>query len=224
MSLQQQEIDALEKEVDQLKGVAGTAQPMSTAARTTALVQQQRENGGKPSIADLRAKAVKLLSQIKRREGVRAARGSRGRVAPAGEEQVLVSSMTQLAQDMHAINGRVNTLTSLVEKDDAAKAAPRHPVDMAHPAETRGAADSSEVRHLEKQMGKYKKEARAAKQELHFEQSIPSAPAYQYQEPDHTTPLFGAGGRNCGTLCKLKQLVKKTRNNISKELDTALDN
>jgi len=26
-----------------------------------------------------------------------------------------------------------------------------------------------------------------------------------------------------GTLCKLKQLVKKTRNNISKELDTALD-
>jgi hypothetical protein len=35
--------------------------------------------------------------------------------AGAGEERVLVSSMTQLAQDMHAINGRVNKLTSLVE-------------------------------------------------------------------------------------------------------------
>jgi hypothetical protein len=46
---------------------------------------------------------------------------------------------------------------------------------------------------------------------------------YQYHEPDHTTPLFGNGGKDCGTLCKLKELVKKTRKNISKELDAALE-
>ena len=61
-------------------------------------------------------------------------------------------------------------------------------------------------------------------QELRFEQSVPSAPEVQYQEAGHTTALFGKGGSHCGTLCKLKQLVKKTRNNISKELDAALDN
>ena len=57
---------------------------------------------------------------------------------------------------------------------------------------------STQVRHLEKEMGKYKKEARAAKQELQFEQSIPSAPVYEHNEPGHTTPLFGSGGPDCG--------------------------
>jgi hypothetical protein len=38
-----------------------------------------------------------------------------------------------------------------------------------------------QVRHLEKEMAKYKKQARAEKQELSFEQSVPSQPAYQYQ-------------------------------------------
>ena len=56
----------------------------------------------------------------------------------------------------------------------------------------------TQVRHLEKEMGKYKKEARAAKQELRFEQSIPSAPVYEHNEPGHTTPLFGNGGPDCG--------------------------
>eukprot|EP00802_Teleaulax_amphioxeia_P011205 Tamp_11235.p1 GENE.Tamp_11235~~Tamp_11235.p1 ORF type:complete len:644 (-),score=180.60 Tamp_11235:10-1896(-) len=234
MQLQQQEINSLEAEVDQLRGAMLHKHPVSTAAAGARLVSlaQQGARGGKASMAQLRARAVRLLSEIKARESERA-RGARGRTGvPArrgqgGEEAILVSSMTQLAQDMHNINGRVNKLTSLVEDKEAHKATSRshaHVVDMAHPAESHSQASSSEVRHLEKEMGKYKKEARAAKQELRFEQSIPSAPLYENHEPDHTTPLFGSGGRNCGTLCKLKQLVKKTRNNISKELDSALDN
>jgi len=226
MQLQQQEIASLEQEVDQLKGVLqGHKEPVATAARTTLLA-----GTGSPheSMGQLRSQAIRLLSQIKSREAVRV-RASRGRSGARGggkaEEAVLVSSMTQLAQDMHNINGRVSQLTTLVESKEAAPHT-KHAVDMAHPAESSKASSSStaEVRQLEAQMGKYKQEAHAAKQELNFEQSIPSAPSYQHYEPDHTTPLFGKGGRNCGTLCKLKQLVKKTRNNISKELDTALNN
>ena len=75
---------------------------------------------------------------------------------------------------------------------------------------------------LDREAYREKKEARAAKQELRFEQSVPSAPAVEYSEPDHTTPLFGQGGRHCGTLCKLKGLVKQTRSNIAKELNAAM--
>jgi len=52
-------------------------------------------------------------------------------------------------------------------------------------------------------MGKYKKEARAAKQELQFEQSIPSAPVYEQTEAGHTTPLFANGGPDCGAALSL---------------------
>jgi len=221
MQLQQQEIDSLVHEVDQLKGALHAKQPATEVAdevsRTTLLAQTHE------SMGQLRSQAVHLLSQIKRREA-RSARSSRGRslgrAGGKGEEAVLVSSMTQLAQDMHNINGRVNKLTNLVEIKDKPKAP--HAVDMAHPAED-GGKSSAEVKQLQAEMGKFKHEARAAKQELKFEQSIPSAPSYSHHEADHTTPLFGKGGRNCGTLCKLKQLVKKTRNNISKELDSALN-
>ena len=44
---------------------------------------------------------------------------------------------------MHKINGRVNKLTKLVESKDAHHAP--HVVDMAHPAEARKQATSSEV-------------------------------------------------------------------------------
>lgn len=215
--------------MDPLKGVVVKRHPVATRARETVLAQQAalQSSAAKPTMAQLRARAVRLLTQIKRRETARV-EGARGRTgaaaagATSGTEAVLINSMTQMAQDMHKIDGRVEKLTTIVESKHAGTP---HAIDMAHPAESRSRkqATSTEVRHLEKEMAKYKKQARAEKQELSFEQSVPSQPAYQYQEPDHTTPLFGQGGSNCGTLCKLKQLVKKTRNNISKELDSALD-
>lgn len=54
---------------------------------------------------------------------------------------------------------------------------------MAHPAESRSRkeASSAEVKHLEKEMARYKKKARAEKQELSFEQSVPSQPSYQVE-------------------------------------------
>jgi hypothetical protein len=71
--------------------------------------------------------------------------------------------MTQLAQDMHTMNARVEKLTEIVEKKHAAT---EHTVDMEHPAERRGAsADvSSDAASLEEEVNKYKKEARAEKQ------------------------------------------------------------
>ena len=218
LQLQQQEINSLETEVAQLKTArrrAGRGGSVGAkAARVTALAQQEgrsRELGPQegPSMAVLRARAARLMSQIHQREAVRAGRGR-------GDERVLVASMTKLAEDMHKINTRVNSLTQLVEKKEAP--------DGEHATKKRAqsGAAKAELAQMEAQVHKYKKEARAAKQELRFEQSVPSAPTVEYSEPDHTTPLFGQGGRHCGTLCKLKGLVKQTRSNIAKELNAAM--
>ena len=218
LQLQQQEINSLETEVAQLKTARGRAgrggSVGAKAARVTALAQREgrsRELGPQagPSMAVLRARAARLMSQVKQREALRAGRGR-------GDERVLVASMTKLAEDMHKINTRVNSLTQLVEKKEAP--------DGEHATKKRAqsGAAKAELAQMEAQVHKYKKEARAAKQELRFEQSVPSAPAVEYAEPDHTTPLFGQGGRHCGTLCKLKGLVKQTRSNIAKELNAAM--
>ena len=75
--------------------------------------------------------------------------------------------------------------------------------------------EEKEIKTMQKEMQKYKSKARSLEQELNYEQSVPM-PEYTQAEGDHTTPLFAKGSRSCGTLCKLKQLVKKTRRNISK--------
>jgi len=76
MQLQQQEINSLEAEVDQLRGAMLHKHPVSTAAAGARLVSlaQQGARGGKASMAQLRARAVRLLSEIKARESERAVR------------------------------------------------------------------------------------------------------------------------------------------------------
>jgi len=166
---------------------------------------------------------------VKRRESEHSrarARGTRGRSSrrESPEDKVLVKSMIALASDMHSIKDRVSALAQAAQQDKQVAHAQRtNKIDMAHPAGSYTQDLSSEVSEMRKELHKYKQEARADKQELRFEQSVPSNPVYQYHEPDHTTPLFGNGGKDCGTLCKLKELVKKTRKNISKELDAALE-
>jgi hypothetical protein len=111
LALQQQEIDALERQVQSL-----------SESKEMHAVKKAR----KQSLAELRSRATKLLDEVKERQAAR---------QPAGVEQ-LAHSVQTLTKDMSNVDAKVDKLTQVVEKkkdDDAFGAEVPPPPPPPHP-------------------------------------------------------------------------------------------
>ena len=111
LALQQQEIDALERQVQSL-----------SESKEMHAVKKAR----KQSLAELRSRAAKLLDEVKERQASR---------QPAGVEQ-LAHSVQTLTKDMSNVDAKVDKLTQVVEKkkdDDAFGAEVPPPPPLPHP-------------------------------------------------------------------------------------------
>jgi len=201
---QQTEINRLEAEVSRMADKVQMAGSAQKKARTVSLAQIEDK---KPSIQHLRHEAEDILAQVQQAEGAKKAAQA---AAPDAEEKLLMKSVLSLSHDMHKIDNKVDHLATVVES----RRSKRHGERAEH-------HESDEVRALKKRVKQAEQRARAEAKELSYEQSVPT-PEYHYAEKDHTTPLFAHGAKGCGTLCKLKELVGKTRSNISKELEAAM--
>ena len=169
-----------------------------------------------------------------------------------GEEHLILESVAALAQDVREIDAKVNHLSTRGDRDDGRRGERRgerrdDEEERGRRGVRRGERGRDEGRHSRRRDGEgsrreeqalmlarvkeqerkkvaaYKKRIESVNKELAFEQSIPS-PEYAEggDEQGHTRP-FSAEKAHCGTLCKLKKLVIKTRGTISAELDKAMD-
>eukprot|EP00960_Hanusia_phi_P052755 761634-Hanusia_phi.AAC.4 len=234
LTQEKQEIDHLQTQVERLKHVHPQPQPVQRYSRTQVLSTQGAAES-EPSMSQLRQKAMKILQEVKQKERqqqtapIQQARSS----TPAGESaetRTLVKVVTSLAKDVSKVcrrrrrrrrRGRGErgamdrglTMIQINRKVDKLADSEKKPVQVVQAAPSD--KEEKQIKTMQKEMEKYKKKAHSLEQELNYEQSVPM-PEYTQAEQDHTTPLFAHGARSCGTLCKLKKLVKKTRQNISK--------
>jgi ElaB/YqjD/DUF883 family membrane-anchored ribosome-binding protein len=92
LQLQQQEIDALEKQVQSL-----------SEHKERSLMKKGREE----SLSQLRSRAAKLLDQVKDRENAK---------HHGSSTKMLMHSVSALTKDMKAVDSKVDTLAKVVEK------------------------------------------------------------------------------------------------------------
>ena len=92
LELQQQEMDALEKQVQSL-----------SEHKERSLMKKGREE----SLTQLRSRAAKLLDQVKDREAAK---------HHASSTKMLMHSVSALTKDMKAVDSKVDTLAKVVEK------------------------------------------------------------------------------------------------------------
>lgn len=234
-----QKIAMRKLEIAHLEGTLGTLEDERKAVHS--YTAKKAVGGGARTVEldELRDQAKVLIEKIKDEEG-----GKQEAVKPLGEgvQHLILKSVAALAQDVRQIDSKVNRLEGSRggegkgerdrrgERDKRSRRGGRREERWRREGRGREAgtrrgggraqAEIAGVKAEEaKKVAAYKHKIESVDKELAFEQAIPSP----QEEGEEGSASSSQAAEHCGTLCKLKKLVQKTRSSITKELDGAMN-